>query len=541
MKLLFTTHHDNLIKVPKDEQVLNFGSDPFEEESEVSCWPLVCASAKKSSHKGLNIDKLTTRPVIRTGEKKEESVGWLSWLLGIDLSYYTEDVPDEEEEEEQVDAVDSDDSTDEAGDDSDETDDVLKKYMDEDFDDIGPIEQLSDEELHWYSVKLLDDEDWFSVDLLRGDYDSADGRDWWEVDPLGGALPSSWLGVNMFGLSGGRYWYEVSWLGGEAEETQLVCADIDHDTRAWYEVSWLGFCHDGVRRWYEVDLLGNPVVDQGFVDEDDEEEEGDISAFGVDLLGNYYYSLDNRNWYDIDLYREPITPELEEEDEEMDQDSGFQSIEVGNEEEKKENLETPVAKKQEEKKVKVEKPVKVTEKPKEPKEEKKEKKPEPAEPKKTTIKTVKDEKPLKVTETPKPHKVDKKVKEPEPTASPKKEPKPSATPKKESEPTVTPKTKKTTTTKAPQPKPPKEIKEQKVVQINIEKKGPKEPTEEEKAKMAKVPIPPQKATKKQESKPNTDPSSDTKKLVAENNNVVAFICEYKLPLLGLLLCLTIQP
>ena len=66
----------------------------------MSCWPLVCASAKKSSHKGLNIDKLTTRPVIRTGEKKEESAGWLSWLLGIDLSFYTEEVPVEEEEEE---------------------------------------------------------------------------------------------------------------------------------------------------------------------------------------------------------------------------------------------------------------------------------------------------------------------------------------------------------------------------------------------------------------------------------------------------------
>merc|ERR1711936_1265057 len=103
--------NDNNVVVfflPKDEQVLNFGSDPFEEESEVSCWPLVCASAKKSSHKGLNIDKLTTRPVIRTGEKKEESVGWLSWLLGIDLSYYTEEVPEEEEDEESANSVDSD-------------------------------------------------------------------------------------------------------------------------------------------------------------------------------------------------------------------------------------------------------------------------------------------------------------------------------------------------------------------------------------------------------------------------------------------------
>ena len=63
----------------------------------MSCWPLVCASAKKPSHKGLNIDKLTSRPVIKTN-KAAESQGWISWLLGIDLSFgHEEEMQDEEE------------------------------------------------------------------------------------------------------------------------------------------------------------------------------------------------------------------------------------------------------------------------------------------------------------------------------------------------------------------------------------------------------------------------------------------------------------
>ena len=494
----------------KDEQVLD-----FEEESVVSCWPLVCASAKKSSHKGLNIDKLTTRPVIRTGEKKEESVGWLSWLLGIDLSFYTEEVPEEEEDEESANSVDSDADADEQ-DDSDDSDDVLKKYIEEDFDDIGPIEQLSEEELYWYSVKLLGDEDWFSVDLLGPDYDNADGRDWWEVDLMGGASLGSWLSVNMFGMSGGRAWYEVNWLGGEEVETKLVCADIDHDSRAWYEISWLGFCNDGVRRWYEVDFLSKPVIDQGFVDEDEEEEDEEPSMFNIDLLGDYHYGLDHRNWYEVDLYREPIIPEIEA-DQELDQDTGFESIHIEEKEEKEPEPTAPPKKTTTTTKpVKVEKPAKVTEKPTISKEEKKVKEPEPTAPPKkttTTAKPAKQEKPVKVKVTDKPQtpKQEKKPKEPEPTVTPKK----------------------VTTTKAP-----KEIKEQKVVKPIIEKKGPKKPTEDEKAKMAEVPIPSQKTTAKTtETKPDID-SSDTKKLVAENNNVVAYICEYNLPFLGMLLCLS---
>ena len=62
----------------------------------------MCASAKKAVHKGLNIDKLTSRPVIRVGERNQEHQGWISWLFGFDFSRSDDgDVEDEEEEEEE--------------------------------------------------------------------------------------------------------------------------------------------------------------------------------------------------------------------------------------------------------------------------------------------------------------------------------------------------------------------------------------------------------------------------------------------------------
>ena len=140
---------------------------------------------------------------------------------------------------------------------------------------------------------------------------------------------------------------------------------------------------------------------------------------------------------------------------------------------------------------------------------------EPTDPPKkptTTKKPAKVEKPVTVTD--KPQAPEKKMKESAPTATQKKE----------------------TTTK-----PPKEIKEQKVVKPNMEKKGPKQPTGDEKAKMAEVPIPSQKTAKPQETMPDIDSSSEAKKLVAEKNNVVAYFCEYNLPFLGMLLYLNIQP
>jgi hypothetical protein len=63
------------------------------------------------------------------------------------------------------------------------------------------------------------------------------------------------------------------------------------------------------------------------VSSDEEEEDEEMSIFGIDFLGDYHYSIDDRNWYEVDLYREPVIPEIEE-DQEMDQDTGFESIEI---------------------------------------------------------------------------------------------------------------------------------------------------------------------------------------------------------------------
>jgi len=295
-----------------------------ESDNVVSCWPLVCASAKKAVHKGLNIDKLTSKPVIRTGEKKTESVGWISWILGIDLSFLSDDEADEEEEEEvEASEEESESEHEEEEEEEEETDqDVFSNI---EFEPIGEVEDLDLQQ--WYSVNLLgDEEDYFSVDLLGSEYDNADGRDWWEVNLLEGSHPSSWLKVDMFGSSEGRYWYEVNLLGGdESQDTRYVCADVDHDSRSWYEVAWLGFCDDGIQHWYEVDLLGDPTVEQGYTDEDDEDDEDrtDLDTFAVDLLGDYNFGPDSRPWYDMDLYRDPVIPDIDEMEEETTTESGF--------------------------------------------------------------------------------------------------------------------------------------------------------------------------------------------------------------------------
>ena len=101
-----------------------------DQDSVGSCWPFVCASAKKAVHKGLNIDKMTSKPVIRVGEKKQESPGWLSWLFGFELSRSDdEDVSEEEGEEEAL----NDDEVDEE-------------------EDLSELEQLEDDD---YRSELL--------------------------------------------------------------------------------------------------------------------------------------------------------------------------------------------------------------------------------------------------------------------------------------------------------------------------------------------------------------------------------------------------
>ena len=303
-------------------------TEDSQEESPTSCWPFVCAGAKKALHKGLNIDKLSSRPVIRVGEKKQESPGWLAWIFGFELIRSdAEAVPDPEEEETPADTE---------GDDGEEEESDFEQFAEDDYrsDLLEMLEDLDEEEMFdcpsWYTVNLLGGEDWFSVDLLGPGYDTEDGRAWWEVNLLPGSNYFSWLTVNLFGLSGGRYWYEVNWLGlEETAEAKVVCAEVDHDSRQWFEVSWLGFCDDGQDHWYEVDLLGAPAP-QGFSQEQEDEDEDEedieeISPLSLDLLGSDYQSSDSRNWYDVDLWGEPVIVPLEEEQEEEDQvqDSGY--------------------------------------------------------------------------------------------------------------------------------------------------------------------------------------------------------------------------
>ena len=525
-----------LIEVSQDISKMHNTSDPDEERSftdvdvekvlyeddedlsEVSCWPLVCASAKKPSHKGLNIDKLTSKPVIRNTEKKKESVGWLSWIFGIDLSFLTAEVPEDDEEE--TASSDDNDSEEEEIEDINEID-----LGDIDFEDIGPIEQLSDEELAWYSVDLVDGEDWFSVDLLGAGYPSADGRDWWEVELLAGAAPSSWLGLNMFGgEAGSRYWYEVNLLGEDrSHDTKFVCADIDHDSRAWYDVAWTGFCDDGVKHWYEVDLFGDPTVDQGFVnDEEDDDrdeatEEVDYSVFGVDWLGDYRQSLDSRSWYEVDLYRDPVVPDIEEEEyievssfkpaEGNYDESGYVEKEIEKivETVEKKDLEPP-KKKVKEVQSKQEKVVKEPGK----------KSPSVDKPKQTSKQDdVKIEEPAP----------GKKVKEVKKEKSKIKE-----QPPQQEKPVVK-------STEAPKASKEKAVKsETKVSSEKQTEKGQKrerpikskKDKAEDEAKMAEIPIPSAKKDKDPASEENASsskPSSEAGKLIKENNNVVAFICE----------------
>ena len=63
-----------------------------------SCWPFLCASAKKITHKSLNIDKLTKRPLIRISYKKaNQPKGWLEWIFGFDFGS-NEEISEEDDE-----------------------------------------------------------------------------------------------------------------------------------------------------------------------------------------------------------------------------------------------------------------------------------------------------------------------------------------------------------------------------------------------------------------------------------------------------------
>merc|ERR1711972_732819 len=76
---------------------------------------------------------------------------------------------------------------------------------------------------------------------------------------------------------------------------------------------------------YEVDFLSLPGA-SGY------EEDIEPSMFSIDLLGSDYENQDNRHWFDVDLFNEPVSASDEEGDtegleEEETEDSGFEEAE----------------------------------------------------------------------------------------------------------------------------------------------------------------------------------------------------------------------
>ena len=93
----------------EDEELLNKLSQDTEstfafdhwtsETTTISCWPLPCASAV--GHKKLNIDKLTTKPLVKTREGKRKipdlpTPGWFDWILGSGEHSHGEEFVEEE-------------------------------------------------------------------------------------------------------------------------------------------------------------------------------------------------------------------------------------------------------------------------------------------------------------------------------------------------------------------------------------------------------------------------------------------------------------
>ena len=75
----------DLLKELNLEVDATFAFDHWAGETPASCWPLTCASAV--GHKKLNIDKLTTKPLVKTREGKRKipdlpTPGWFDWILG---------------------------------------------------------------------------------------------------------------------------------------------------------------------------------------------------------------------------------------------------------------------------------------------------------------------------------------------------------------------------------------------------------------------------------------------------------------------------
>merc|ERR1712083_847065 len=101
----------DLLKQLNLEVDATFAFDHWAGETPASCWPLTCASAV--GHKKLNIDKMTTKPLVKTREGKRKipdlpAPGWFDWILGsgehshgeAEEEFATDDDTDEDNEEE---------------------------------------------------------------------------------------------------------------------------------------------------------------------------------------------------------------------------------------------------------------------------------------------------------------------------------------------------------------------------------------------------------------------------------------------------------
>ena len=152
----------------EDEELLNKLSQDTEstfafdhwtsETTTISCWPLPCASAV--GHKKLNIDKLTTKPLVKTREGKRKipdlpTPGWFDWIIGSGEHSHGEQFAEEEEE---VDTEENDETEETEEEEEDEGETVM---LEEDDDPIDADE----EDPAWYNVRLLGPS-WYSVSLL---------------------------------------------------------------------------------------------------------------------------------------------------------------------------------------------------------------------------------------------------------------------------------------------------------------------------------------------------------------------------------------
>ena len=285
------TEDQDLLNQLSQEMDAIYTFDHWAHETSVSCWPLMCASA--AGHKKLNIDKMTTKPLVKTREGKRKipdlpAPGWFDWLLGSGEHSHGEAFAEDEEE------VATDDDTDE--DNEEEIEEEEEIVMLEEDDD--PIE-MDEEDPAWYNVRLLGPS-WYSVSLL-GDEEPEHGftadKDWFMLN----LLEDLDLSVDLLGWKGEkRPWWSINLLG--VDEKQPECVPLDHDKRAWSDVALLGACDDGLEHWWNLNWLKTPGA----------KEDAEEDLLGLDLLGRGYQG--ERNWFEVDLLgdRSPATEAPEE-------------------------------------------------------------------------------------------------------------------------------------------------------------------------------------------------------------------------------------